>query len=89
MPHFDGTVTLGNLLELGGIVVVLLRMYHNAVIRFVHLETIIQDHSQKLVEHGQRMEKYEGGMFRVVSDVQRLVGRLESQPHPQPHRTAR
>ena len=77
MPHFDFTVTFGNLLELGGIVVVLISLYYAAVGRVKELEIILTQHAKDLASHAKRMERFDDSMVDVVSQVHRILGRLE------------
>lgn len=74
---FDGTVTLGNVIELIGIVVTLGMIYGGIKGQFASLETTLRAHGDTLDAHSERMEKYEEGMVKIVGQVQRIIGRLE------------
>lgn len=77
MPHFDFTVTFGNLLELGGIVAVLISLYYAAVGRVRELEIILKQHAHDLTAHSNRMERFDENLIEVVSQVQRILGRMD------------
>lgn len=77
MPHFDFTVTFGNLIELAGIVLALVSLYYAAVGRVRELELILKQHAKDLTAHSQRMERFDENLIEVVSQVHRILGRMD------------
>lgn len=77
MPHIDLTITLGNLIEMGVIAGTLFGLYAKFIGQFSSLKTTLENHGEQLERHADRMEKYEAGMFQIVGQVQRVMGRLD------------
>ena len=71
-------MTLGNVVELVGLVVLILRLYYGAIGRFTALEQTLRHHADTLVQHSERMEKHESGMLNMVREVAIVIGRMDS-----------
>ena len=54
-----------------------LRIYHLLDKRMDKFEGHLSQHTDTLELHSVRMEKYESGLYSIVGDVQRILGRLE------------
>jgi len=82
MPNFDPTITLGNVITMIGIVVGLwisaTRLYGSVDRRLAVFEVMLSSHAKTLIEHNIRMEKQDDMLLRLMGEIQRLVGRLES-----------
>lgn len=90
--NFDWTITLGQVVQLVVFVVVsavfVVKLYYKVEKRIDDLfraaekrietfENQILLHANTLTDHGLRMERYETALFKVISDLQRTIGRLE------------
>ncbi len=61
-----------------------MRIYHLLDRRLSLLEQSFLVHAGTLVDHGARLQRYEDGLFKIVGDLQRLIGRVEvawAEPH--------
>lgn len=91
---FDWTITLGQVVQLvvillgGGLTVqrfyFLLdkRIERNAREIQLHVARLERDillHSTALADHATRMERWETTLFKLVADLQRVIGRVEVQ----------
>ncbi len=83
MPHFDGTISLGNILTVVGFFWALWmagsRLYVYMDRRVSVFENVLKDHARTLIDHANRMEKQDDLLIKLVGDVQRLVGRMEAE----------
>lgn len=78
---FDNTITLGNIVVLlgflGGLWMAVARTYHSLDKRAAIFEQIVTSHSSLLEQHTRRMERTDETLLTVMSELQRLVGRLD------------
>ena len=74
---WDNTVTLGNVIQVGTIVVLAAVAYAGFSARWAVLEQLIEGHTRTLVDHAIRLDLHEARALRVVEDLQRLIGRVE------------
>lgn len=89
---FDWTITLGNLMTIGGIVVGMYvgatKILNRVDDRLMKLEQIFVSHTATLIAHAARMEKQDDMLLRLVGDVQRLIGHMESRDSHEHRRPA-
>jgi uncharacterized coiled-coil protein SlyX len=89
MPHFDMTITLGNIVAalsfLFGIWAAMLRLSADKTRLYVAMdqrlavfESVLSAHAGTLTTHSARMEKLEDQLVRLVGDIQRIAGHIES-----------
>ena len=55
-----------------------MRVYHLVDKRLASMEQHLTEHAGTIGQHGQRLEKYEQALFKLVGDLQRVVGRVEA-----------
>ena len=81
MPHFDATISLGNILTAAGFFFSIwwgaVKMYALIDKRIAVFEEVLKTHTDTLAVHADRMEKQDDLLLRLVGDVQRLIGRIE------------
>lgn len=77
MPHLDLTITLGNIIELAGILMGMVGIYYKAMNRFSGLEQTLTDHAGRLTEHSSKMGQHENELKEIFGQVQNIMGRLE------------
>ena len=79
--HWDGTITLGNILTISSMIIVAVLAYHNFVLRMaVQTEIVtrsLQAHSNQLARHAERLDRHEEHSLQIVADLQRVIGRVE------------
>jgi hypothetical protein len=75
--HFTGEITLGNLLTIITLV--------GIAVRFGFLAGYLQT---TVSQHTARLDKYETSLLDVVSNVQRMIGRVEGVQDRLDHRGA-
>lgn len=79
--NFDWTVTLGQIVQVLSLIVfgsiAVMKLYHTIDKRVGRFEQELLTHASTLKDHSLRMERYEAALFKVVSDLQRTIGRLE------------
>jgi hypothetical protein len=82
---FDWSISLGQivnaLMVLGGGAFVVFRMFHALDKRVSEFEFKIETHAETLKDHATRMERWESTLFKVVSDLSHVLGRLEVRQH--------
>lgn len=71
------SITLGDLIQLGGVVVSITAVYYAIKGRIRELELTLGIHAKDLATHANRMAKYEESMVSVIGNVQRIIGRME------------
>lgn len=81
MPNFDYTISLWNVLSF---LVFFLTCWWSVTKAFVafdrrvsKFENVLLNHAATLAAHSSRMEKQDDLLFKLVGDVQRLVGYME------------
>ena len=74
---WDNTITLGNVIQVGTIVVLAAAAYAAFASRWAVLENILDGHTHVLKQHAERLDRYEAHALTIVADLQRLVGRVE------------
>lgn len=81
MPHFDWTISLGNVLTVVGFIIAAwlagTRIYNGIDRRLIAFEGLLSHHAATLVDHAARMKTQDDMLLRLVGDVQRLIGRME------------
>ncbi len=95
--HFDWTISLGQVVTAASFFLSIAmagqRIYLLLDKRLSLLQQTVMNHTDTLTSHDSRMKHYEEVLFKVVSDLQRLIGRAEAYwverrhtpPHSQPH----
>lgn len=82
---FDWTISLGQIVNaailIGGFSLAALKLYHALDKRVTMFERDIVGHAKTLADHAMRMERWEATLFKVVADLQRVIGRMEVQQH--------
>lgn len=82
---FDWSVSLGQIVNavllIFGVYGAVIRMYHVLDKRASAIEQTIKNHGEALTNHAIRMERWETTLFKVVSDLQRVIGRMEVSAH--------
>lgn len=87
MPHvqFDWTISFGQIVTAVAFALSVIlsgqRIYHLLDLRITLLVEEVHQHKETLSDHKGRLEKYEEVLFKLVGDLQRLVGRAEVQLH--------
>lgn len=80
--EFSSEVNLGQIITIISLVVsayaATIRIYHLLDKRVARLEDTLLTHASTLTMHGARMERYEASLFKVVADLQRVIGRMEA-----------
>lgn len=83
LVHFDWTISLGQIVQAVSFVLAIIlsiqRVYHLLDKRIALIVEEVKQHGATLSDHNGRMTKYEEMLFKVVGDLQRLVGRAEVQ----------
>ncbi len=79
--HWDGTITLGNVLSavafLVGLWAAAQRTYYSLDKRANSFEATISNHAKLLEEHARRMERQDDQHLKLMGDIQRILGRLD------------
>lgn len=82
MIEFSWEVNFGQIITIVSLVAsayaATIRVYHLLDKRVARLEDTLISHAQTLTMHGERMERYEASLFKVVADLQRVIGRMEA-----------
>ena len=93
VPHFDWSINFGQIAQGIGIVFAVyhavLGAYRKIQMDMAQMKSTLQTHAKTLSDHSEqmarsdsnhneRMTRYETAMFQVVSDLQRVVGRVEA-----------
>ena len=80
--HVDWSVSIGNILTAASfftaVLAVIWKFYASFLTKTTAFEELLKGHAATLMTHADRMEKQDDLLLRVISDVQRLVGRMES-----------
>ena len=74
---FDWSLHIGDVIQVLAILGTAMWAYHGIAVKLALLAQIIEEHSDTLREHGQRLTRYEESLFKLVGDLQRMVGHLE------------
>lgn len=81
---FDWTISLGSIVNavmlIIGAYAAGVKLYHALDKRIDRFELEISAHAKTLEDHASRMERWESTLFKVVSDLQRVIGRMEVPP---------
>jgi len=79
---FDGSISIGDIVTAATIVfglwAAVTKTYHRADKRAALFEQTVTQHTELLAAHSTRMEKNDETLLKVMSELQRLVGRLDS-----------
>lgn len=79
---FDWSISLGQIvtgiLFAGSVALSAQRIYHLLDKRIAGLELTLTTHAATLTDHKGKLDKYEETLFSVVSDLQRIIGRVEA-----------
>ena len=67
-------ISLGTILTIATLIGIAIRFGF----RLGHFETTLNNHAKTLVEHATRLGAYEARIVDIVSDLQRLIGRVEA-----------
>lgn len=89
MISFDWTINFGQVVTALAVVLSLWRLsiklyaaamelYHMLDKRLGHAEDTLRTHALQLTDHSLRMERYEASMFKIVSDLSKVIGRVEA-----------
>ena len=78
MIGVDWTIRIGDLMQIVALIGTGLWAYHGLVVKLALLSQTLETHSRIIEDHSLRMERYEGALFNLVSDLQRMIGRLET-----------
>lgn len=71
--HFTGDVSLGTILTIVTLIAIAIRFGY----RFGKFETTLENHTQSIESHAERLSTYESQIVNFVADLQRVIGRLE------------
>jgi hypothetical protein len=89
---FDWTISLGQIvnavLVVTGAAIALIKLFYGIDRRVTAMGTAIDkrltilendlvDHTKTLADHATRMERWEATLFKIVGDLQRVIGRME------------
>lgn len=72
--HLTGDISLGSI----AIIVTLIGITIRIGMQIGNVQAVARAHSESIERHTQRLDLYEGRLVSVVSDVQRLIGRVEA-----------
>lgn len=78
MLQFDWTLHFGDVLQVLVIIGTAFWAYHGIVLKLALLTRTIEDHGETLHEHADRLQRYEASLFKLVGDLQRMIGRMET-----------
>ena len=77
----DWTLNVWQLMTAAGFLVggygTIMRVYHLLDKRLASMELHLTTHADTLEEHGHRLGRYEESLFKIVGDLQRVIGRVE------------
>lgn len=80
---FDWTISLGQIVNAVLLVIgfgyAVMKLYHALDKRVSIFERDMTGHAKTLADHAVRMERWESTLFKVVADLQRVIGRMEVQ----------
>lgn len=76
--HWDGTVTLGTMIEIASIIVIALSGWSAFKARIAVFEETLNTHAKALLVHGERLDRHEDKLITIVGDLQRVIGHMES-----------
>lgn len=80
---FDWTITLGQIVNAVLLIIgfgfAVQKLYHALDKRVSLFENDMTTHAKTLADHATRMERWETTLFKVVADLQRVIGRMEVQ----------
>ncbi|MDO8632196.1 MAG: hypothetical protein Q7R41_17065 [Phycisphaerales bacterium] len=89
MPYFDYTISLWNVLSFLAFFLACWWAATKAFVAFDRrigkFEDVLLNHAHTLTTHSNRMEKQDDLLFKLVGDVQRLVGSMEMREGRQRH----
>jgi hypothetical protein len=92
---FDPTVTLGNVIQIGSVIVIAVGAYY-AVIGEIRIQlatfrqtleyhaSTLTNHSGRMTQHEDRMERHEEKIGEVAERLQFLMGQAESSGRKRP-----
>lgn len=72
--HVTGEITLGSIGIIISIAIAVLRVG----VQIGGMQTLTKIQGDSIMEHTKRLDLYESRLISVVSDVQRMIGRLEA-----------
>lgn len=72
--HFVGDITLGSI----AIIVTLIGIAINIGLKVGSVQEVVRAQAAIVASHTQRLDKYEERLVKIVSDVSRLMGRIEA-----------
>lgn len=72
--HVTGDISLGSI----AIIVTLIGVTIRIGMQIGNIQAVASSHETAIARHAARLDLYEGRLVSVVSDVQRLIGRVEA-----------
>lgn len=75
--HFDATITLGTLIQVGSMGLLAVAVFNAVSARLTIFENILKTHSDFIKDHADRFDAYDERLLTIVGDLQRLIGRSE------------
>ena len=81
---FDGTVTLGTLLQIGVMIVALIVAWGKLESKIASFAVNLEHHATAIEKHTMRLDSIDARLIDVIADLQRLIGRSESRRRPEP-----
>lgn len=79
----EWTLTLGDLISGSVVAATVIGAYWALRSRMELLESKLLDHATTLLRHSDRMDRHEARFLDVVSNLQRLIGRVEAETSKQ------
>ena len=78
--RWDGTITLGSLLQMITMVGLVFAAWSAIRVRLEAFGKILEMHAKSLEAHAQRLDRHEDRILDLVGELQRVVGRTERVP---------
>lgn len=78
MLKYDDIISLGDVLQILTWLGLAVGAYYSVRTQLALFRQVLEHHSATLVEHAKRLDRYEESIVRVIGELQRLVGRVES-----------
>ena len=75
---FDGTVTLGALLQIAVMVIAIAVAWQKLEAKLSTFSVNLEHHAMAIEKHTMRLDAIDSRLLNVVADLQRLIGRSEA-----------
>ena len=75
--RFDWTITLGTIIQLVTMIPLAIGFFIALMSRLNSVQAMLKTHTEALSKHDSILQIYEGRIFTMVADIQKLIGKFE------------